>query len=408
MSRALKTGAVLIVALGAALPLSADEGPAINPVIYKVTPGAKTIAVDCDAQQTLTNALADKSGADLNIVFSGTCKEYVYIQRDGVALRGKDASATVAGGIEVTAGRRILFEDFTCRDNAQLEYCIGALLGSSVTLHNIKIYNSSVRGLMVFNSAALVEGLAIDKTVSTSVLVRGSHVRLEGTLDFSNTIEGCLVIDGASSVFSKSAIINARDCLAGVIVQSNSNFQIPFGTLNLNHNTWAGLALISHGTFSFGGTLVAKNNTQAGIFVDDASSFAPFSNLIGSTKITLANNGVAGVYVTRGSTVELANIESNTGAVHGVLVDASILRIGRSKIGENKTSDVRLQFGSRASFLEGVEVGTVSCDGTQLLRGAKAACSDEAKSGTAKPADTKPADAKTNAAKPAGSKPSQH
>ena len=80
---------VLLLA-GAAWPAGAQpippEGPAVNPSIYKVPAGAKTINIDCDAQQTLASALADKSTADLNIVFSGTCKEYVYLQRDGVAI----------------------------------------------------------------------------------------------------------------------------------------------------------------------------------------------------------------------------------------------------------------------------------------------------------------------------------
>src|SRR5262249_43450782 len=193
MIRTLTTAGVaaLIVLVGGsqqeaaaqAVPL---EGPAINPSIYKVPAGAKTIDVDCDGKQTLTAALADKSTGDLNIVFSGTCREYVYLQRDGVAIRGKDSTATLAGAIEVTAAKRVLLDGFTCRDNTQLEYCLGALLGSSVTFHNIKIFNSSVRGLEVFNAAALIEGLTVDKTISTSVLIRGADVRIEGELAFSN------------------------------------------------------------------------------------------------------------------------------------------------------------------------------------------------------------------------------
>lgn len=402
MSRHLKAQrlATVVVLAGAAWPAAADEGPAINPSIYKVTPGAKTINVDCDGQQTLTNALADKSGADLNIVFSGTCKEYVYIQRDGVAIRGKDATATVAGAIEVTASKRILLEGFTCRDNAQLEYCIGALLGSSVTLHNMKVFNSNVRGVLIFNSAALIEGLTIDKTVSTSVLIRGSQVRLEGELTFTNSMEGCVTIDSVSSVFSKSGVLSSRDCMAGLLVQNNSTFEAPFATFNLNHNTFAGLALITQGTFSYGGTVVAKNNTQAGIFVDELASFGPFSNLKGTSSITLADNGYAGVYVTRGSTVELSNLRSNSGSTYGVFVDDGFLRINNSKISGNTSADVRLQFGSRAVFGNATDVGPISCDGSQLMRGSKTTCTVER--GTS-PSD-KPGDAKPDAAKPGSPK----
>jgi hypothetical protein len=397
MTRAFKsTGVAAVVSflIGSTLPVAAQpvplEGPAINPSIYKVPPGAKTINVDCDAQQTIAGAVADKSTGDLNIVFSGTCKEYVYLQRDGVSIRGKDAVATLVGAIEVTAAKRVLLEGFTCRDNTQLEYCIGALLGSSVTLHNIKVFNSSVRGVEIFNSAALIEGLTVDKTISTSVLVRGSDVRIEGELTFSHTIEGCLVIDGVSSVFSKSGIINARDCAGGVLIQNNSSFQAPFATFNLNHNTYAGLTLISQGTLSYGGSIVAKNNGKAGIYIDDGSSFSPFLNLVGSSSLTLENNGYAGISVLRGSIAELANVASNTGSTFGVYVDDGTVHIGKGKISDNKTADVRLQFGARATFLEGAVVGTVSCDGSELARGDRPTCT----------ADPKPTSTKADARQP--------
>jgi len=387
-SRVLLCLATLALAAGAAPPATADVGPAINPSIYKAPAGAKTVNVDCDAQQTLTGALADKSGADLNIVFSGTCKEYVYIQRDGVALRGKDVSATVAGAVSMTAAKRILLENFTCRDNTQLEGCIEALMGSSVTLHNMRVFNSSVRGLLIFNSAALIDGLTVDKTVSTSILIRGSHARIEGDMTLSNTIEGCLVVDSASNVFSKSGTINARDCLAGILVQSNSSFEGPFGTLNLNHNNFAGIALMTHGTFSYGGAITAKNNIQAGIFADEGSVYSPFTNLVDTSTLTLENNGYANVYVTRGSIVELSNVTANTGANYGVWADTGILRIGHSKINGNKKADIRLQFGSNATFLAGTTVGSVSCDGSELIRGSAQVCTvhDAAKSDTVKPA----------------------
>jgi hypothetical protein len=385
---------VLLFLIGAAGSAAAQaippEGPAISPSVYKVPAGAKTIDVDCDAQQTLAGALADKSTGDLNIVFSGTCKEYLYTQRDGFAIRGKDARATLAGGIEVTAARRVLLEGFTCRDNTQTEYCIGALYGASVTLHNMKVFNSSIRGVEVFNAVALLDGLTIDQTGSTSVLIRGSQVRVEGELTFSNTIEGCLVIDGASSVFSKSGVINARDCAGGVLVQNNSTFQAPFATFNLNHNSYAGLVLISQGTISFGGSIVAKNNGLAGIFVDDGSSFSPFINLVGGSTLTLEDNGQAGITVRRGSSAELTNVVSNKGSVYGVHVDEGSVRIGRSKITDNKTADVRLQFGARATFLDGSVFGTLSCDGSELVRGAKTPCVPDSKPAANKTAAVQP------------------
>lgn len=390
MTRALKTPAIaaFVFVVGSACPAGAQpippEGPAINPSIYKVSAGAKTIAVDCDARQTLAAALADTSSADLNVVFSGTCKEHLVIERDGVAIRGKDATAAVVGGIEVTAARRVLLEGFTCRDNTQLEFCIGAFYGASVTLHNIKVFNSSVRGVMIFNAVALIDGLTVDKTLSTSIIIRGSAVRMEGELTFSNTIEGCLVIDGVSSVFSKSGVINARDCAVGVLLQSNSNFHAPYATFNLNHNSFAGMMLLTQGTLSYGGSIVARNNTRAGIFVDDGSSFSPFTNIIGGSSMTLENNGMAGVFVRRGSYAELANVTANSGSKYGVYVEDGRVRIGNSRMSDNTKADMRLEFGARAALLEGVVLTTFSCDGSELVRGSKTPCTRDAdaKAGT--------------------------
>jgi hypothetical protein len=385
----------LVVVAGAPRPAGAQaippEGPAVNPTIYKPSVGAKAIAVDCDdTKQTLAAAVADKTTADLNITFSGTCKEYLQIQRDGVAIRGKDATAAVMGGIDILSSRRILLEGFTCRDSQQQESCIGAQYGSSVFLHNIKVYNGLGRGVTFFNSVGLVEGLSIDKTTSTSMLVRGSSVRLEGELTFSNTVEACLMVDGVSSVFSKMGVITARDCAGGVVIQNNSTFQAPYATFNLNHNSFAGMMLSTQGTISFGGTITAKNNTQAGILVDDGSSFAPFTNIASGASLTLENNGKAGVYVRRGSYAEVTNVISNTGSTYGVFVDDSRLQLGRGKIANNKTADVRLQYRALAVFLEGAEVGTVSCDGTELVRGNKSPCvTDDSKPKTtsSKPQD---------------------
>jgi hypothetical protein len=377
--------AAFVCAVSAAPPAGAQpiptEGPAINPSVYKVTAGAKTITVDCDdVKQSLAAALADTSTHDLNIVFSGTCKEYLSLQRDGVAIRGRDATATLAGGLEITAAKRILLEGFTCRDNTQTEYCIGALYGASVTLHNIKVFNAAVRGMAIIGSSAIVDGLTIDKTGSTSILVRGSTVRMEGELTFSNTIEGCLVLDSLAGIFSKIGTFTARDCGIGVLIQSNSTLEAPFATFNLNHNSFAGMMILTHGTFTYGGSLAVKNNTRAGIWVDDASSISPLANIVAGSTVTLENNGEAGVQVTQGSLAELANIKTNTGSEYGILVDDGRLRIRHSKIAGNQKADVRLQFGGRATFGQAAEIGSVTCDGTSQLRGTKASCvADDAK-----------------------------
>lgn len=372
-------GTLFVVFVGATPPAAAQpmptEGPAINPSIYKVPAGAKTVTVDCDdAKQTLAAALADKTAVDLNIVFSGTCKEYLTIERDRVAIRGKDATATLVGGIEITSARRVLLEGFLCRDNTQTDYCFGILENSSVTLHNIKVLNAGIRGVLFYNSVGLIDGLSIDKTGSTSMLIRGSDVRMEGELSFSNSLEGCLVIDTGTGVFSKIGRFTARDCAIGILVQQNASLNAPFANFNVHHNTFAGLVIATQSNMAYGGAIVAKNNAKSGIWVDDGSSISPLSNIVSGSSVVLENNGDAGISVTQGSLAELANVTTNTGSKYGLLIDDARLRIGNSKFSGNQKADVRLQFGGKATFLNNVDIAVVSCDATALIRGSKATC----------------------------------
>jgi hypothetical protein len=381
---ATRMAAAFAVMMGVAWPVHAQpiptQGPAINPTFYKAAEGVKTVTVDCDdTKQSLAAALADKTPGQLNIVFSGTCKEYVAVPRDDVAIRGKDAAASIAGNIEINGYKRVLLENFTCRENSQSEYCIGALNGASVTFHNVKVFNSRVRGVLVMNATALIDGLSIDKTGSAAMLARGASIRMEGELTFANSSEGCLVIDSGTSVFSRIGTFTARDCGAGIIVQANSMLEAPFASFTVNHNSFVGLLVATHASFTYGGTIVAKNNTRAAILVDDNSSFSPLSNITSGAALTLENNGEAGIEITQGSLVELANVKANTGSSYGIRVDDSRLRIGRSTISGNSKADVRLQFGAHATFLEGATVGTLTCDGTELVRGNKTPCTPDAK-----------------------------
>jgi len=234
------------------------------------------------------------------------------------------------------------------------------------------VFNSNVRGVLIVGSTGIIDGLTIDKTNSTSMLIRGSTVRMEGDLSFSNSQEGCLVLDSLTSIFSKIGNFTARDCVMGILIQNDSTVEAPFATFNISHNSFAGMLLYTHATITYGGSIVVKNNGKAGIWVDDDSSISPLANIAAGSSMTFENNGEAGLEVTQGSFAEVANIAANTGSNYGILVDDGRLRIRHSKVSGNKTADVRLQFGARGTFGQGSEIATLSCDGTHLIRGSKA------------------------------------
>jgi hypothetical protein len=189
---------------------------------------------------------------------------------------------------------------------------------------------------------------------------------MDGTIAASGGLAGISITEGAS-VFSKAGNITVTDSTIGILVQISSSFANPLGSINASGNTRSGIELQSQGVFIYGTALTADDNGVFGMRIDEQSSFSPYSGFEPVT--SFASNGF-GIFVERDSNLELAGATSITGNVFGIFVDESSFRIGGANIVGNFVDDIRLVFGSKASF-EGAPstVGTVNCDGTELIRG---------------------------------------
>jgi hypothetical protein len=141
-------------------------------------------------------------------------------------------------------------------------------------------------------------------------------------------------------------------------------------TVTANGNGFAGLVFGQGTLTAYVPSVISASNNTLGLLVNDSNIIAPF----GTAKFRLENNTV-GMSVGLGTNLLIRGGLSVQGNATGVLADgAGTLTLGSiadnpSTITGNGT-DMRLLFGTR-STIEGVTIGTLSCDATVLSRGTK-------------------------------------
>ena len=88
-------------------------GMAFTPVTAAAQKPSGTVAVDCDAGQSIQAAVNKANpSAPLTLVVSGTCEENVLIRRNDVTIDGNNDGA-VSGAIEVSEGSRVTIRNLS-------------------------------------------------------------------------------------------------------------------------------------------------------------------------------------------------------------------------------------------------------------------------------------------------------
>ncbi len=325
--------------------------------------------VDCDRGRSINTSLRRLPPLvfDVKIKVRGTCEENIVITRDGVALEG-DPTATLVGGIRVVGADRVTITNLTVTDNTEFEGAIEAVEGASIRVINVDIENPSSRGLRVRDSVAEIQDLSIANASTVGFLARGARLTLEGEIDVTDSTESNIVLTDGTSVFSKEGNITSSGGEIGMIIQGSSSFEGVFGSYTATANTFAGLLVATQGVLVYGFDLDLSGNSNFGLWVDEASSVSPFANLQELSTTTLNNNGLAGAFVQRGSTLELAGNTTVSGNPFGVFVEESGLKTVGADISGN-VSDLTLSFAARATFEAGTTIGTMTCDTTAVTRG---------------------------------------
>jgi hypothetical protein len=356
--------AVVLVSSGPWAPgLEAQGPPGGGPPTG--TPGpfpeSLTVAVDCDAGDTIADALAQRAD-ELRVEITGSCVEDVLIRRDRTTLVGVAAGAEIVGSpappvpgsvVAVTGATRVTLADLTIRDGRR-----------GVSLHE--------------GAAARLERLTIRDQIQDGVFLQGGS---------QAWVEDCSVVDnggdgiaawGSSSVILafEATTVASRNGRVGVLVSGSSDVSgFQTSRLEADDNQF-GLAAQLNGSFQ-GVGLVARGN--------DYGVWALLSGAI-STGAEVRDSSVVGVYASDGGQVDIQGTVED-GGIWGVLGEYDATVAFRGTISGNPvgmtldateawianatvTDPVELSFGARVDFAGGNSfTGGVSCDGTVLVRG---------------------------------------
>lgn len=348
--------------------------PTSGPPVGAPAPAHLLVSVDCDAGDTLTDALASRAVA-LTIEFRGVCAEHVEIRRDQTVLRGVAPSAAISGpsstpsqpALSIHSARGVSLDDFVVTDADSTGLWIDG--GSVVDVGGLRVHDAARHGALVDASIVHIaastfedngaDGLGIWNQ-STAVLA--GEVRAEG-----NGRVGLIV--SASSLNPESAGVGSLEVsgnLVGLVSQSQAS--VGFGRLDpfpvvADHNVY--------GVWSAGGELsvqvLAADANDVGILVSDGGYFAA-SSFLG--QVELPANNLAGLWAFDNPTVLLDGaVSSDDSGVYGLRFEGGEARLTQTSALDSGAYDLSLAFGAKVDFGGSSSFGTIECDGTALTRG---------------------------------------
>jgi hypothetical protein len=342
--------------------------------------------VNCDKGQTLSKALERADPGD-TIRVSGTCAERVVVTTDRITIDGQGSAILDGGGGPLT--------DFTA------VVMINGARG--VRIKGLTVRNSPGDGILAQQGAAVtVEETITRGNASNGIAVgQGSTAELTGSAMTGNRV-GLDVYTG-SSVVLRAAVTIDLNSVNGVEINGEAVVEIRAADVTASNNGQAGIVVGSGQLAIFGfpatptSTLVANSNGFAGIIVNGspltvysasavtASGNGVFGILLAGPALFVTTPGSGGTFVVQDNAIGLG---LQTGAVAnflggqlvvngngtGLLANGAGAATFVSSPGQpsaimNNGTDVDLQFGSRATF-DGVQIGTLTTDGTVLCRGA--------------------------------------
>lgn len=352
----------IFVLFGLTSALVAQGPPASAPT---PVPAERTIQVDCDAGDTLAEALAQRAD-ELIVEFSGSCEENLILRRDRTRLVGVAAGAEIVGSPGFPTPADPFLGVVTVR---------GA---SNVTLADFTVRGGR-RGVSVLDGGfARLEGLTVRDNSGGGVFVQGSRAWIDGLAVEDNGGDGLSAWDAASVIVGRAApTVIRRSGRAGILASGDSDVSGLVATQVESDDNLFGLVLqLGASSQSLG--LSASGNDFGAFVLSEAS--------LGDA-VDLRDNQGFGMIVSQGGNVELrGRIEDN--GTFGVLADTDAVVVSRGLaisghafglwldgtqafLSNTTASDpANLLFGTRVDFAGGNSFpGGVSCDETVLVRG---------------------------------------
>jgi hypothetical protein len=340
--------------------------------------------VKCEGGQSLAAAVRHaKEGETIQV--SGTCRERVLITTPRLTLAG--AGTAVIDGTGVALGADPELDGLVVIDGVlgvrleglTIQHASGngvlARRGAAFVMSDSLVQDNAATGIVVLDHS----GAELTNCVSTRNrlgldVVTSSAAVLKGTFSSSHNGNG-VDVNGASIVELRGAEVELNENDGhGLTAASGSHVAI-FGwqaaagsTLTANGNGFAGLVFPLGTLTAYVPAVISASHNTFGIRLNDGRVAAPF----GETTFRLEDNTV-GLSLGWGSQVLVMGGLTVQGNLTGVVADGAGSLVLASTPENPSTitgngNDMILSFGTR-STINGVTIGTLSCDATVLSRG---------------------------------------
>ena len=362
------------LALVAAVPLTSRTGDADSNMRMRV--------VNCDRGQNIAEVLARAEPGD-TIRVTGTCVERVSIKTDRITLDGQGAATLDGGGgptaefdgvVTIDGASGVTIQGFTVQ-NGPGEGILGTH-GAAFSVRNTTVQDNGSTGVVVAegSTAELTDCSILRNDAGIDVFTQSSAV-LKGAIRTNDNLLNGATVNGTSIIEIRGAQVEAsRNGGEGLAAGSNSQLAV-FGfagsqgsTFTIDANAGGGILLGDSILNVFSESTVTITNSPLGILCGAGKIISPF----GVGTFVIENNGVGldfgldGTALLVGGLTVRNNGTGVRGVGAGVLTFISIPSNPSAITGNGV--DVDLRFGARAT-IEGVDVGTITCDSTVLSRG---------------------------------------
>jgi hypothetical protein len=314
---------------------------------------------------------------------TGTCVERVSIKTDRITLDGQGAATLDGGGgpiaefdgvVIIDGASGVTIQGFTVQ-NGPGEGILGTH-GAAFSVRNTTVQDNGSTGVVVAegSTAELTDCSILRNDAGIDVFTQSSAV-LKGSIRTNDNLLNGATVNGTSIIEIRGAQVEAsRNGGEGLAAGSNSQLAV-FGfagsqgsTFTIDANGGGGILLGDSILNVFSESTIAITNSPLGILCGAGKIISPF----GVGTFVIENNGVGldfgldGTALLVGGLTVRNNGTGVRGDGAGVLTFISITSNPSAITGNGV--DVDLRFGARAT-IEGVDVGTITCDSTVLSRG---------------------------------------
>jgi hypothetical protein len=344
-------------------------------MIAILAPGAAQAApvimiVDCSKGQTITDALARGQGVEeLEIQFSGGCRERVLIVRDRVTLRGVGDDPVLFGFIDVEGASKVTLSDFSIRGGGVVPPSarfggINVTQGGAASLLNLGIEGLPGRGVRVVSATADLQDVTVERSL-VGFEFYTAQINLAGSIVANDNAAGMMLF--TSGMVARANLSFGGNADYGLVVQLASSFTHIRGQLSAK-GSQIGILISANGSYGFTGSVDIRDNIAYGLVVEDLSSITAFRG--GGPSLTVTGNPI-GISVTRGATADFFGQTLVTANGVGLEVDEGLVRLEGVTVRDNSEGNMKLGFASRATFVgEGNSLGgPLQCHETALARG---------------------------------------